>query len=176
MFTWAVKKGYIEKDPFIDAIKIKPPQADPDDYFTAKEINTILEVAIEQNPPLWSIIWLAYKTGGRVGELHTLKWPDINNVQKQLWFRGPDTKNKQRRYIPLDDESLEIILRFPKNDDTIFTEWATPLAVSRAFKRLINRLKLHKTPQGNRSFHTLRHTFASLLLSRSRIFLQLVDS
>lgn len=114
----------------------------------------------------------------RVGEILALKLEDINFEQNFLMVRRtlssydngipeicePKTKASRRR-IDLDNVSMEIFRRihkqnheyvFCKQDGTILSRQC----IQQSFKRMCNAANV-----SYRSFHSLRHTHASMLLA-----------
>ncbi len=82
------------------------------------------------------------------------------------------TKNKKKRIIPLADRALEILLmvknRYPKekntDNDLVFSKTGKPITNSNLNRTLKNMLRRAGLPE-NVSVHTLRHSFASILLN-----------
>ena len=111
----------------------------------------------------------------RLGELVNMKWSWINLKENQLTIHCTDsftTKSKRERIIPI-NQNLENILvnRLSQvlsitNDDYVFTR-ASGIKlnedfVSKKFKKSVRAAKLNDKIH----FHTLRHSFASLLVQR----------
>ena len=104
-------------------------------------------------------------TGGRVAELLSLTSIDIDIENTQVLFRGPTTKSGQRRFVPLRFKTIEKIKKWEINsNERIFKSWNYTSGPSHNFRKLLQKLNLWKTENGTRSFHTLRHTYASYLL------------
>jgi len=124
----------------------------------------------------------AIYTGMRAGELAGLQWSDID-VSKRLItvqrsFDGP-TKSGAVRYVPILDVLVPILHRWRAQQSSTFvftSRNGTPLAPSsRVFQEVLHRV-LAAAPfptivkKGKQKpyivFHDLRHTFASLWVSR----------
>ena len=111
----------------------------------------------------------------RLGELLNMKWSWIDLKQKQITVQCSEsftTKNKKERIIPLNC-TLQLILsnQFPKvvsilKDEYVFSKLRgiklNENFVSKQFKKSLRAAKLDEKIH----FHTLRHSFASLLVQR----------
>lgn len=139
--------------------------------------------------PSLVILFLCY-TGMRSGEVTALKWRNVNiperyieideqvvtvknrseNEETHYVTLTTKTKNKKKRIIPLADRAYEILQivnqRFPgaKPDDLVFSKTGKPISNSNLNRTLRMMLKRAKLPE-NVTIHTLRHSFASILLN-----------
>lgn len=163
----------------------KPDKADKK-YLTPEQVKVFLEAA--KGEELEALFVLAVTAGLREGELLGLRWQDVDlstgtlQVRQQLTrtrgamsFTKP--KNGRGRNVKLMDVAIQALLKHreanykssPGNEshvDLVFTTSAgTPLDVAnltyRSFRPLLARADL---PQIR--FHDLRHTCATLFLSR----------
>ncbi len=173
---WAEENGYIETNPW-KGIKI-PKKFDEKEIkvFTKEEIEKLLSTKGYQKIKKDMII-LGYHTGMRIGEVLTLKWEDVNFDEKFLMVKGtlsgydngpeisaPKTK-KSRRRIDLDEATLKMLKErykgknstgyvFGKKDGTVYSRQAVNVP------RMCRSAGIKP-----RSFHALRHTHATILLS-----------
>ncbi len=118
---------------------------------------------------------LAITTGMRSGELLGLRWEDVDlqtgtlQVRRTV-FNGriePPKTLKGKRSIRLTQTSITALRKHPRASEWIFsTKVGTPMSVhnlhNRSWKPLLKKTAL---PLDTR-FHDLRHTAATLLLSR----------
>ena len=174
MFNWAYKRNMITVNPFLNA-EIKPfkvADSDPEDYFSLEEVELILNTLKKKDGMLWRLVYLALETGGRISELLALTGDDIDMKNWQVFFRGVSTKTGQRRFVPLRPQAVEIIRKWKlEADDKVF-QYRDRNEASTDFRRFLQKLNLWKAYSGTRSFHTLRHTYAShLLMSGVNIFI-----
>jgi len=115
-------------------------------------------------PLLASIVQLALLTGMRRGEILNLKWNNVDLERARLILT--DTKNKERRQVPLVPEAFGIInamqvgpnrtadsFVFPKRGDR-----RRPVRIDSAWRRAVKTAGLEDF-----RFHDLRHTAASYL-------------
>ena len=174
MFNWGFKRGMILVNPFQNAAvkQFKVPESDPEDYFALKEVALILKTLKKKNEMMWRLVFLALETGGRISELLALTGKDIDLKNAQILFRGTSTKTGQRRFVPLRPVTIAIIKSWKLEANSNAFQFRDRNEASANFRRLLQKLNLWKTNSGTRSFHTLRHTYAShLLMSGVNIFI-----
>jgi integrase len=113
--------------------------------------------------PLVSIIMLALLTGMRRGEILNLKWHNVDLERHRLILT--DTKNKERRQVPLVPTAYAIVRSWKcgeisGNAYIFHKRGATdiPVRIDRHFKRAVRVAGLTDF-----RFHDLRHTAASYL-------------
>lgn len=152
------------------------------------EVNVLLERA---TPRFASLIALAVATGARRGELLGAKWQDLDFNRGTLSIRRSleqtkagvtekTPKSGKSRILTLPVTTLETLRkrrlelakqRVPSNDDYLFPDidpagaWLlrpwNPHKVTEGFRDLCRKAKIDGA-----SFHSLRHTCASLLLAQ----------
>ena len=174
MFNWGVKRKLITDNPFANSgiQQFRVPDTDPEDYFTVTEIGKILQKLKIDDEQLWRLVFLALETGGRLAELLALTGKDIDMENGRILFRGPTTKTGQRRYVPLREQAVKMIEEWNIAAEEKLFGWKYANSASRKFRYLLEDLNIRKTSTGARSFHTLRHTYAShLLMSSVNIFI-----
>lgn len=172
---WAEEQNLITSSPWKD---IKFPKD-----FSEKEIKIFSQEEIEKllkargyKQVKKDMIILGYRTGMRIGEVLALKWEDVNFDEGFLMVKRtlsgyrdnrpeiaePKTRSSRRR-IDLDEKTLDMLHRrykeqetyvFSKNDGSIYSRQAMNLP------RMCRNVGIPP-----RSFHALRHTHATILLS-----------
>jgi len=157
------------------------------------EIKLLLDTA-GAGSLMYNIIFLALHTGMRRGEICGLKWADVNLSKKQISVKqqakvdrmdgvklelGTLKTKSAYRTMPMDGRLIEVLkwhqaqqkkikksLGDGYNDlDLVFSGPAgniiTPNTVGTRFDRLVSKSGVPK-----RTFHQLRHTFASVAISQ----------
>ena len=176
-FKWCVNTDRISKDPFSQVIlpKIKRNERD---VYSPEEIEKLISVA----PPLWfaDILLLASRTGMRRGEIHGLKWSDIDFERGVLTVRRSLAAGEKRgssevhetktansfRTVMLDHESLDMLRR---RKSCAFSDWVFTMRGGEAaspyydYGHLKEACKKAGIPY--RPFHCLRHSHATYLLA-----------
>lgn len=142
-------------NPLLD-IKRPPPSRGRERRLEIGELDALL--AATDGTSLSSLIMLAVETAMRAGEILSLRWDNINFVKKTALL--PDTKNGERRIVPLSSKALQILSGIERTADTVFQVTAS-YTVSNAFKRATQRAGI----DGLR-FHDLRHEAVSRLFER----------
>lgn len=172
---WAKEKGYLKNSPW-NGIKI------PKDFsereiktFSQEEIKKLLSAKGYQKVKKDMII-LGYRTGMRIGEILSLKWEDINLEEKFLTVKRtlssyndgipeisePKTKKSKRR-IALDEVAIQMLTnRYEGNNGYVFCKKNGEMYSRQAIN--IPRMCCNVGIEP-RSFHALRHTHATILLS-----------
>ena len=172
---WAEENGYLKTNPW-KGVKIPKDFSEREiKVFTNEEISFLLKAKHYQQVKKDMII-LGYRTGMRIGEILTLRCDDINfnegfiTVKRTLSgyknnvpeITEPKTR-KSRRRIDLDKVVLEMLIKrkdnsqeyvFCKKDGSIYSRQAINLP------RMCRSIGIEP-----RSFHSLRHTHATILLA-----------
>ena len=187
----ATKARIVNRNP-CDDVDAPSPDPTPAQAFTAKEADTLL--AALEGKPLLPIVRLALVTGARRGEIAGLKWDDVDEDKRTLTFRRSIEKVGKvlGEKLPKTPRSIRTI-RLSENDVTILREhWRAqaeialklgvrlpldaylfpgsierpsapidPDRLTQNFAKVLERLKIKRR---GLSFHSLRHTNATLLL------------
>lgn len=173
MLRKSVDWGYLESNP---AWGVKQQQENPPefDFLREEEIDSLIEQAA---PHLKTLFTLAIYTGMRRGELFKLEWRDVDfSKGEKGMITVRDTKNRDTRYIPMNNMSREALQRHPKrilvetDEKGKVTRRECPLVFSSqdggpfkwldtGFKGALERAGITRYIR----FHDLRHTFASHL-------------
>lgn len=152
--------------PLIKPFKVKPP---PFTYLPANEIDAL----VGTTPPglLRAMIVVALYTGARYCELVALRWEDVNLEARQLRIcraevRGVvgTTKSGQTRYVPISDQVLAVFDALPRDATLVFHRNGRSVRYVCALEAL--RDACSHAGVRHSSWHTLRHTFASMLVQR----------
>ena len=171
LFNFGIKKKYLIANPATGleffpverVVKYIPPKTD------------LLKVILAADPDTQDYLWTMVLTAGRVGEINSMLWDDVNFEQKFviLWTRKRKGGNREPRNIPMVAKLYNILWRrFEKREpETPWVFWHT------YWSRKENSLK--KGPYLDRKkimaslckkvkvryfrFHALRHLTASLL-------------
>src|ERR687890_600961 len=188
----AVMDGLIPRN-IADAVKAPQVHRKEVNPLIPAEVAALLSAA--SGDRLEALYVTAVHTGLRRGELLGLKWTDIDldagtlSVQRSLDADGtfnPPKRNKSRRTVKLTSQAVETLKlhRMHQNEERLrAAKWEDhglvfPNRVGkpmdhnnlyhRDFKSLLKRAGLWSEDKGERfTFHSLRHTCATLLLSKN---------
>lgn len=147
-------------------------------YLTAKEATQLLLVLKEKSELWHDIVVFALNTGMRAGEIFSLRPYDFSKHDRTIKVYDP--KNTHTRVIPLNTNAFNIIEKhYNQYNETIFVgKDNKPIKQTRPFSKAVEQCGLNNGITDLREkvcFHTLRHTFASLLV-QSGVSLSVVGS
>ncbi len=153
-FNQAVKWGYLIKNPFELATKIKVERRIPRYYSTA-EIKKILE-EIRSDQDFHDLIIVYLCTGLRRSELFHLEATDVDFSNKLINIKESKTGN---RIAYFSDNVATILKRRCENNPSgrLWQNWNHPDRITHRWVRLMKKLKMRGR------LHDLRHSFASHL-------------
>lgn len=171
-FSKAVHWDYISENPLKRIKSPKVAKTFPV-FISESELNAILGKTEEEY--LRNIFLITFYTGMRLSEIVNMKlsWLDMNSSQISVRCSASfTTKNKKERVIPFNDKLKQVFTnRVPKmfnidSNEYIFTNSLGRKLnddfVSKKFKEAVREAKLDDKIH----FHSLRHSFASLLVQR----------
>jgi integrase len=159
---------------------------------TADEVRHLFDTAAETEDRFYALYVLALTTGLRRGELLGLTWADVDlqhgslRVQRSLDGHGKPVerapkREASRRSVKLVPEAVAALElhrkrqledrlragpRWEDNDYVFPTNRGTPMSGDNLVKRSLRPL-LEKAGLSGFTFHSLRHTCATLLLSKN---------
>lgn len=61
-------------------------------------------------PPVDDVCWFAYLSGWRKGEVLSLTWADVDQTRGVVTLRPEFSKNKEKRELPLVDQTLQAVI------------------------------------------------------------------
>ncbi len=168
-YKFIKKEGYITSNPAEGIESPKIPKSLPK-TITVKEAALLLNTP--QNIRDKTILYLLYATGMRVSELSNLNIQNINIKERILRVEGG--KGNKDRIIPLPGQLIPLLEEFLNNHNKTSMEKALILNKSgtrmttRSIQRLVSKYKKLAGLTGKKlTPHTLRHAFATHLLSNS---------
>ncbi|GAB3547432.1 site-specific integrase [Noviherbaspirillum agri] len=148
--------GFTKLSNPVTEIKRPPPSKGRDRRLEDGELDAIL--CVTEGTYMAPVILLAIETAMRAGELASLQWEHINLVKRTAVL--PDTKNGDKRVVPLSTKAIEILRKMERNGDNVF-HFQDSYVISDAFRRITKRAGI----MGLR-FHDLRHEAVSRLFEK----------
>ncbi len=130
-------------------------------YLSKEECQTLINAC---EPYLKPIVITALNTGMRKSEILNLKWERVD-LRHGFILLGNDTKNGERREIPLNDSMRATLQRLTRRLDIpyVFCNPATGKPYTKDLKRSFHTA-MRRAGIKDFRFHDLRHTFASHLV------------
>ena len=163
VFTTAIKEwGWVETNPLFKVSKMKEPRGRT--RFLSEEERAKLLAACHnsRHPYLYLVVVLCLSTGARKMEILGLKWKDVDMERKVITLH--ETKNGERRLLPLAGHALELMqehakaidikggLVFPAKNKNRLT------SIRATWEKALKNAEVE-----NFKFHDLRHSAASYL-------------
>jgi site-specific recombinase XerD len=163
--------NFIPENPFAK-IKLKKVQKNEQKFLTEDEFYKLIE--FEKNKTLKLLFEFTFLSGLRLSEVANLCWENVDLAKGFITIGSENftTKSRRIRKVPLCDRAIEILESLKpkifKIDQRNFIfckangfKYSNDF-ISKSFKQLIKKAGLD--PQLH--FHSLRHSFASLLVSK----------
>jgi integrase len=135
-------------------------------------IDKLLEAARASTwPRLYLLILMALTTGARRSELLGLRWPDVDLERRVA--RVATTKNSDPRMLPLPRAVIAELLRFSAEAGLLFPGTRDATVPYYFHKPFINALRAAGLEDV--TFHTLRHSCASVLARNGATLIEIGD-
>lgn len=185
-FSYAEHEGFILRNPCnnltIPNKSVKKSVTAEIEYFNEDEIKQLKESF--SGHKFENLILMALGTGLRQGELLALKWENVNlsekylevketvkkvyvfddngNKQLETIYNTPKTQNSIRR-VDLPDKLVNMLSNIKRESEFVFSENGEPISAKTLFGNWKKVLSNSNIPY--KKFHSLRHTYATMLLS-----------
>lgn len=192
-FTVAVKEwGWLEDSPMRKVTKLREARGRVR-FLDEEERERLLRTCKESsNPHLYPVVLIALSTGMRHGEIINLTWADVDLPRKRVILQ--ETKNGERRAVPLAGAALEVLARLEKNrriDTNLLFPKLRPIPLNQTTERVdLERVQKVQKPVELRGawvsalkkaglkdfrFHDLRHCAASYLAMSGASLAEIAD-
>jgi len=175
VITWAIKrrvapKGYVHP---CRSIERRHEDNEKTRFLDDDECRRLLDACKASSwPRLYLLVLMALTTGARKGELTGLTWGDVDLEGATATLQR--TKNGQARVLPLTPAVVEELKRFAAGRSTLV--FRSPKAAERVFKFEPKFLEaLRQARIRGATFHTLRHSAASMLARNGATLLEVGD-
>lgn len=175
VITWAIKKriapkGYVHP---CRSIERRTENNERTRFLTDDERQRLLQACKASAwPRLYVLVLMALTTGARKGELVGLRWRDVDFERAEA--RVAVTKNGDPRVLPLVPAVVEELRRFEgASSALVFASRQTP-DKAYAFEPRFHQALAEARIRGV-TFHTLRHSCASMLAKNGATLLEIGD-
>lgn len=162
--NFAVRKTYITANPLNLLDKTEIPQKPESQrvYLTAEELKK-LEATECRNPYVKQAYLFSCFCGLRISDIQRLKWADVENTAQGLRLAITQKKTKKPLYLPLNEKATRLLPdRGSSNStDLVFNRLPNISNIDKILKKWAASAGIDKKI----TFHTARHTFATLLLT-----------
>jgi integrase len=167
VFNRAVKCGKLNANPFYQMLKsdtfAKGDKATKS-FLTPMELKLFM-ASVEASPGVseaQSAFVFACLTGLRISDIKALEWSNIKKTDNSYMLFIEQKKTKELIAVPIGTTAMEWLPK--KGDDDKVFHLAAHANVDAAIKRIAKKVGIEK----NVSFHTARHTFATLVQAVTR--------
>lgn len=157
----AVRKKRILRNPFNEMEKSEKPKMPESvrSYMTIEEVRSLIATPME-NETVKSAYLFSCFCGLRISDVKKLKWKDVFLDHGQYRLAVAMQKTKEPIYLPLSNEALkwmpergdktgdDNVFDLPSTVNTLIKPWGKAAGISKQF-----------------TFHTARHTFATMMLT-----------
>jgi integrase len=141
--------------------------------FSESEIEKLLAVTRLHFPDFYLLMLIGARTGMRLGEILALRWGDIDHKKGIIWVkrsyrraRITPPKNGKVRKVDMSGQLAETLkTELPKDAKELIINRAGYHFEQNKIRRMYARI-LKKAGLRFRKFHSLRHSYASILLSK----------
>lgn len=186
-FFYAEREGFILKNPCnnitIPGKSVKKSVKPEIEYFNEEEIEQLKKAF--KNHKFKNLILMALGTGLRQGELLALRWENVHlddkylevketvktvyvfddkgNKELKTIYNTPKTSNSIRK-VDLPDNLIDMLSKMKKDSEFVFNENGEPISAKTLWgnwKKVLSENNINY-----KKFHALRHTYATMLLSR----------
>lgn len=167
-FFNCLKKWRIIGDNPCDGVRQLKIPDQPPLFFSPDQLKALL--AAMKDDWIRDIVIFTAMTGLRLGEVVNLSWTDVNLESRTIVIKSSQTyqvKGGKMRIIPLNRTSFDLLQRKTPKEGYVFKGKrggrANPNFVSEKLRERVRALGFDRRLH----FHSLRHTFASLLVSKN---------
>jgi integrase len=162
VLTAAAKEwGWLEDSPMRKVRKPTEPRGRVR-YLSDEEREALLTACKDSDSPyLYPAVVLALSTGMRKGELMNLTWPDVDIPGRRITLH--ETKNGERRVVPLSGHAVDAVRAIPRRIDTILLFPGKVKRNKPIDLRVPWRAALKSAEITDFRWHDLRHSTASYL-------------
>ncbi|BBE51199.1 Tyrosine recombinase XerC [Ferriphaselus amnicola] len=169
MLSMAMEYELIDSNP-MSRFKLFNHDNKVENYLTDEQLVRLMEVLrADANRTVCNIAILLLGTGCRLNEILSAKKSDIDIQNRVLKIAASTSKSKRVRSVPLNDASIDIILKQMEDTqgyDYLFINHQTGkpyVSIKKVWERLRNKAGLPHL-----RVHDLRHSFASFLVNSGR--------
>lgn len=172
LFKFMIIEGYIKETPMIGINLPKLSKTLPN-ILSEEEVNELLDIELKNKYDYRNkaMLEVMYATGIRISELISLKLQDVNLSNEVIIVMG---KGSKERIIPLGDYAVFYLKKYlddyryllqKKPNDYVFLSSRGDKMTRQAFFKIVKKIAKDKNIKTDFSPHTLRHSFATHLLS-----------
>ena len=151
-FEYAIKLGWLEKNPFKGVRQVHVPEPDYPVYLNEDEVQKLL--AAISDDEFRRLIRFYLLTGCRRTEAVRIEWKDVDFEKRTIVIRASHTKTKRNRVLQIGDKLNSLLHdQVPKQHGKVFPRWREG-SVTVMFRRYSRACGFNRKI----TVHSLRHT------------------
>lgn len=162
VLNFAIKRGLIENNPIrlLDVDEKPKSESVKREFLTIDEVKKLIETP--SNDKVKKPFLFGCFTGLRFGDIMSLCWSDIVEIDGKKFVSIQTEKTKKRVFIPIPNESVILPEKGCKSDKDSVFESVSNLYANKVVSNWTANAGINKYV----TFHTSRHTYATLLLTQ----------
>ncbi len=164
IFKFAMKSGYIEKNPSID---IKVPKYDNRVFFEIEieKAQKLFKLVNEYPDLFYRGLFLFLFEGRRKNEVLSLEWKDVDLKTGRYFIRAQNNKVRQTMEYVLPNHLKELLEGFPDREGLVFKSPVTGKRIDNFVKRW--RSLLEEAGIEHMRLHDIRHLIGYILVNNN---------
>tara|TARA_R110001592_G_scaffold121046_2_gene326058 strand:+ start:87 stop:1148 length:1062 start_codon:yes stop_codon:yes gene_type:complete len=151
----AVKQKIIFENPYKFITTLKNQEKEKV-FLVKEEIQKIIDTEFYNEDVKNAFLFSCY-TGLRISDIVRLTWDNINGSKIHITQK----KTKELVYLPLNENALDILTKQDRSKEKVFNIGVRPKHIN----RMLRRLKRESSITKDFTFHSARHTFATILIT-----------
>lgn len=155
----AYKVGIITQNPF-DVIKGFKTEETGKNYLDYEEIQKLINTECK-NPIIKQAFLFSCFTGLRFSDIQALKWEQIVKEKAGYKLIYKQIKTRGQEYLNLNEQIVNILAKRGNPDEQVFKGLKYNMTINNNILRWVNTAGINKSI----TFHSARHTFATMLLN-----------
>ncbi|MBR5677159.1 MAG: tyrosine-type recombinase/integrase [Paludibacteraceae bacterium] len=157
-----VREGYLPNNPVPVAVSLIPRyESDPRSFLTVDELNTLSSTNCKNEEVKRAFLFACF-TGLRLSDIETLRWDNLHVVGGTQTIVKTQVKTGHEIRIPLNRDALSVL---GKRNQGELTDKVFVLPSRTYISQILNRWALVSGIGKHITFHTSRHTFATLAIT-----------
>ena len=157
-----VREGYLPNNPVPVAVSLIPRyESDQRSFLTVDELNTLSSTNCKNEEVKRAFLFACF-TGLRLSDIETLRWDNLHVVGGTQTIVKTQVKTGHEIRIPLNRDALSVL---GKRNQGELTDKVFVLPSRTYISQILNRWALVSGIGKHITFHTSRHTFATLAIT-----------
>ena len=172
-FNWATERNFVKASPAA-ALPKPAKEVSRDRVLSRNELRSVWQAADQMGSLFGRIVQLLILTAQRRDEVAGMRWSELD-LERARWIIGKDrAKNGKAHIVHLSSQTLTILTKLPRREDTDFIFTTTGTSAVSGFSKAKAALDAHSHVADWR-IHDIRRTAATYMADELRIASVVVD-